>query len=103
MKFRNLLLLLLLCVQVLTIQAQQTPAANHPKREFRAAWIQAVNGQFRGMPTDKLKQTLINQLNSLPDYPAPANPHLHSIRFMPKGNAGTWRASAVTPVSFWDA
>ena len=48
MKFRNLLLLLLLCVQVLTIQAQQTPAANHPKREFRAAWIQAVNGQFRG-------------------------------------------------------
>ena len=65
MKFRNLLLLLLLCVQVLTIQAQQTPAANHPKREFRAAWIQAVNGQFRGMPTDKLKQTLINQLNSL--------------------------------------
>lgn len=44
-----------------------------------------------------------NRLVVSPDYPAPANPHLHSIRFMPKGNAGTWRASAVTPVSFWDA
>ncbi len=64
MKFRNLLLLLLLCVQVLTYRHRNT-CCHHPKREFRAAWIQAVNGQFRGMPTDKLKQTLINQLNSL--------------------------------------
>ena len=22
----------------------------HPKREFRGAWIQCVNGQFQGMP-----------------------------------------------------
>ena len=65
MKFRNLLLLLLLCIQTWTIQAQQTSAVNYPKREFRAAWIQAVNGQFRSVPTGKLKQTLINQLNSL--------------------------------------
>ena len=43
----------------------QTPGSTHPKREFRAAWIQSVNGQFRGMPTEKLKQTLIAQLNSL--------------------------------------
>ena len=35
------------------------------QREFRAAWIQSVNGQFRGMPTEKLKQNLIGQLNSL--------------------------------------
>ena len=33
--------------------------------KFRAAWIQAVNGQFRGIPTEKLKQTLVGQLNSL--------------------------------------
>ena len=51
MKFRNLLLLLLLCIQTWTIQAQQTSAVNYPKREFRAAWIQAVNGQFRSVPT----------------------------------------------------
>ena len=64
MKLRNLLLPVLLCVLTLTMQAQQTSTV-YPKREFRAAWIQAVNGQFRGVPTDKLKQTLINQLNSL--------------------------------------
>ena len=23
----------------------------HPKREFRGAWIQCVNGQFQGIPT----------------------------------------------------
>lgn len=42
-----------------------TPGSAYPKREFRAAWIQSVNGQFRGMPTEKLKQNLIGQLNSL--------------------------------------
>lgn len=42
-----------------------TSAQDLPKREFRGAWIQAVNGQFRGIPTEKLQQTLINQLNSL--------------------------------------
>lgn len=37
----------------------------YPKREFRAAWIQVVNGQFRGMSTERMKQTLVSQLNSL--------------------------------------
>lgn len=35
------------------------------KREFRGAWIQAVNGQFKGMPTEQMQQTLTAQLNSL--------------------------------------
>jgi uncharacterized lipoprotein YddW (UPF0748 family) len=35
------------------------------KREFRGAWIQAVNGQFKGMPTEQMKQTLTAQLNAL--------------------------------------
>ena len=43
----------------------QPPGTAYPKREFRAAWIQTVNGQFKGMPAEKLKQTLIEQLNSL--------------------------------------
>ena len=56
------LLALLLAVEV----GAQVPSGNkYPKREFRAAWIQAVNGQFRGIPTETLKQTLISQLNSL--------------------------------------
>lgn len=36
-----------------------------PKREFRGAWIQCVNGQFQGMPAEKMQQLLIGQLNSL--------------------------------------
>ena len=65
MKVRNLLLLLAFCCLSLAVQAQFVSTSAHPKREFRAAWIQAVNGQFRGIPTDRLKQILINQLNSL--------------------------------------
>ena len=40
-------------------------AQQYPKREFRGAWIQAVNGQFQGMPTQKMQQTLIAQLDTL--------------------------------------
>jgi len=36
-----------------------------PKREFRGAWIQCVNGQFQGMSTQKMQETLIYQLNEL--------------------------------------
>ncbi|WP_300724591.1 family 10 glycosylhydrolase [uncultured Bacteroides sp.] len=36
-----------------------------PKREFRGAWIQCVNGQFQGMSTEKMKATLVSQLDDL--------------------------------------
>ncbi len=35
------------------------------KREFRGAWIQCVNGQFLGMGTSKMQETLTYQLNEL--------------------------------------
>ena len=35
------------------------------KREFRGAWIQSVNGQFKGMGTEAMKRTLTLQLNEL--------------------------------------
>ena len=35
------------------------------KREFRGAWIQCVNGQFQGMGTVKMQQTLRYQLDEL--------------------------------------
>jgi len=41
-----------------TIQAQQ-------KREFRGAWIQCVNGQFKGMGTERMQKTLTYQLDEL--------------------------------------
>lgn len=40
-------------------------AQHAPKREFRGAWIQCVNGQFMGMGSHELQQTLILQLDSL--------------------------------------
>ena len=58
---KNILLLFLsLLVSYIPIQAN-TPQ----KREFRGAWIQAVNGQFIGMSTAELQQTLTTQLNAL--------------------------------------
>ena len=39
--------------------------AQNPKREFRGAWIQCVNGQFQGVPRDKMQQTLSYQLDEL--------------------------------------
>ncbi len=35
------------------------------KREFRGAWIQAVNGQFQGMSATQMQQTLTYQLDEL--------------------------------------
>lgn len=40
-------------------------SAANPKREFRGAWIQAVNHQFEGIPARQLMQELSNQLDSL--------------------------------------
>lgn len=36
-----------------------------PKREFRGAWIQIVNGQFQGMSMQQMQNTLTYQLNEL--------------------------------------
>lgn len=35
------------------------------KREFRGAWIQAVNAQFQGMSKETMQETLTYQLNEL--------------------------------------
>ena len=37
----------------------------HPKREFRGAWIQAVNGQFTGMEETQMKIYLTQMLDNL--------------------------------------
>ena len=54
------LLLLVLVANTTAIRA------NEPlKREFRGAWIQAVNGQFIGMSTAEMQTTLSSQLDAL--------------------------------------
>lgn len=40
-------------------------ARNAQKHEFRGAWIQCVNGQFEGMGTQQMQQTLRYQLDEL--------------------------------------
>ena len=69
MKLKNFIFLFvfLLCTQAQAQIPGIDPGNKYPKREFRAAWIQAVNGQFRGMPADKMKRMLTDQLNSLQD------------------------------------
>lgn len=58
---RNILTMLLLCCAY-WLQAQDYRV---PKREFRAAWIQCVNGQFQNLGTEKMQQTLAYQLDEL--------------------------------------
>lgn len=53
----------LLCIVLFIIAA--TAMAQNPKREFRGAWIQCVNGQFQGMGREKMQQTLSYQLDEL--------------------------------------
>lgn len=55
----SLLMLLAVCLSGAMV------AQVAPKREFRGAWIQCVNGQFMGMGSAELQQTLIAQLDSL--------------------------------------
>ena len=55
---KNYLLLVLAVLLANNVSAQQ-------KREFRGAWIQCVNGQFQGLGTEKMQQTLTYQLDEL--------------------------------------
>lgn len=64
MSLKKLILFLALFLSI-GAGAQTKSSSLYPKREFRAAWIQVVNGQFRGMSTERMKQVLVSQLNSL--------------------------------------
>lgn len=90
----NLKNLILIFVLLLSVGAEaQSAAGLYPKREFRGAWIQAVNGQFRGVPTAKLKQTLIDQLNSL------QGAGINAVIFQVRPEADALYASDIEPWS----
>ena len=57
---KKLFLLALWCVWAMALHAQISP-----KREFRGAWIQCVNYQFKGMGTARMQAELTYQLNEL--------------------------------------
>lgn len=90
----NLKNLILIFVLLLSVGAEaQSAAGLYPKREFRGAWIQAVNGQFRGVPAEKLKQTLIDQLNSL------QGAGINAVIFQVRPEADALYASDIEPWS----
>ena len=59
MKIKTLLIALALMLGITSLMAQA------PKREFRGAWIQCVNGQFQGMSAESMQRTLTSQLDVL--------------------------------------
>ena len=93
MRVRFLLCVFLWSLMAGGMFAQVQKASAYPKREFRAAWIQSVNGQFRGMPTEKLKQNLIGQLNSL------QKAGINAIIFQVRPEADALYASRLEPWS----
>lgn len=93
MRVKSLLCVFFLLLMAGGVFAQVQIGSAYPKREFRAAWIQSVNGQFRGMPTEKLKQNLIGQLNSL------QKAGINAIIFQVRPEADALYASRLEPWS----
>lgn len=93
MRVKSLLCVFFLLLMAGGVFAQVQTGSAYPKREFRAAWIQSVNGQFRGMPTEKLKQNLIGQLNSL------QKAEINAIIFQVRPEADALYASRLEPWS----
>ena len=90
---QKLLLLLIICLVYCTSALAQSTVNRHPKREFRGAWIQTVNGQFQGMSTEKMQQTLIDQLDALQDA------GINAIIFQIRPEADSFYQSSLEPWS----
>ena len=88
MKKTHLLFCVLFIMGVLGLSAQHAP-----KREFRGAWIQCVNGQFNGMGTVKMKATLTHQLDEL------KKAGINAILFQVRPEADALYASKIEPWS----
>lgn len=67
--------------------------AENPKREFRGAWIQFINGQFQGMTTEEMQQNLTRQLNELKQC------GVNTVIFQVRGEADAFYESAMEPWS----
>ena len=94
MNSKQLLFFCLWALLPLALWAQSPDASGrHPKREFRGAWIQTVNGQFKGMTTEKVQQTLVNQLNAL------HQAGINAILFQVRPEADALYASRLEPWS----
>ena len=78
---------------LLALTAVAFTFAASPKREFRGAWIQAVNHQFEGIPTAELKAELSRQLDTL------ASCGINAILFQVRVEADALYKSDIEPWS----
>lgn len=83
------IILSLLLIFPFVVQAQQVL----PKREFRGAWIQMINGQFMGMSRDEMQANLNHQLDVLKQC------GVNAIIFQVRGEADAMYASPYEPWS----
>lgn len=65
MKTSQILRVIWLSVLLLLPVSELVAQESRPKREFRGAWIQCVNGQFLGLGTQEMQRTLSYQLDEL--------------------------------------
>lgn len=68
-------------------------AQKAPKREFRAAWIQIINGQFQGLSTAQAQKRLIDQLDAL------HKAKMNAVIFQVRAEADAFYASNLEPWS----
>ncbi|MCQ2266857.1 MAG: family 10 glycosylhydrolase [Bacteroidaceae bacterium] len=90
-KTSRLLFLLLLCLTVCTVAAQS--GSHNPKREFRGAWVQIINGQFQGLGTEATQRRLTDQLNAMQQC------GINVVMFQVRGEADAMYASQLEPWS----
>lgn len=73
--------------------AVSNTVAQAPKREFRGAWIQCVNGQWQGMGRERMQEVLRSQLDEL------QRCGINAIMFQVRAEADALYASQLEPWS----
>lgn len=86
---KSLFLMLALVLCAMTGLAQSVA----PKREFRGAWIQIINGQFQGLGTEATQANLTHQLDEL------QRCGINAVMFQVRGEADAMYASPYEPWS----
>ncbi len=71
----------------------QASAATYPKREFRGAWIQCVNGQYLGKSPARIRQMLTEQLDVM------ERAHVNAIMFQVRAECDALYRSSYEPWS----
>lgn len=62
---RRFFTMAVLSIAIMFLCVLSASGVEAPKREFRGAWIQCVNGQFQGLSKEEMQRTLSYQLDEL--------------------------------------